>query len=345
LHYVFPDGQLNDYEKAITAAGSIIARYDADQKFSVFGFGAKFGGLIQHCFQVGPSEELDGISGVLDGYRSVFRTGLTMSGPTVFDEVINYAAATARSKLDSSKRIGKQSYKILLILTDGAVTDVEQTKRAIDAAYDSPLSIVIVGIGEADFSAMQFLDDFQSSTGKRDIVQFVEFSKHKHDRSSLTRATLEEIPDQLVEFFTNIGMKPLPPISGSQISLVAAEADDEEIDLNVDINEHGKISLLSYNGPLYDDTQYGTYSDYAPAKPTAPPGGLSSSATHHAPYVPGQQPQATVPVAQPSVFHVQVPPNCFPGMQLQIQHPATHQVMYVTIPQGVAPGGTFAVQY
>lgn len=31
LHYIHPDGQLNDYEKAITAVGSIIAKYDHDQ--------------------------------------------------------------------------------------------------------------------------------------------------------------------------------------------------------------------------------------------------------------------------------------------------------------------------
>lgn len=31
LHYIHPDGSLNDYEKAITAVGSIIAKYDHDQ--------------------------------------------------------------------------------------------------------------------------------------------------------------------------------------------------------------------------------------------------------------------------------------------------------------------------
>ncbi len=37
LHYIHPDGQLNDYEKAITAVGSIVARYDSDQLFPVLG--------------------------------------------------------------------------------------------------------------------------------------------------------------------------------------------------------------------------------------------------------------------------------------------------------------------
>jgi hypothetical protein len=198
LHFIHRDGQLNDYEKALTAVGSIIAKYDSDQKFPVVGFGAKYNGIISHCFQLGRTPEASGIAGVLEAYRGTFRTGLTMSGPTVFDECINLAAAQARSKQAESLRIGQQAYHILLILTDGAVTNVHATKEAIKAASDAPLSIVIVGIGQADFSSMQFLDDFQSQEKVgRDICQFVEFERYKDNRMSLTQATLDEIPDQV----------------------------------------------------------------------------------------------------------------------------------------------------
>ena len=352
LHYKYPDNRtLNDYEKAITAVGGVLARYDTDQKFSVFGFGAKYGGVIQHCFQVGNSDELDGLLGVLEAYRNVFRTGLTMSGPTVFAEVIDYAAATARSKQEESLRNGKQSYKILLILTDGEVSDIEQTKRAIHAASDAPLSIVIVGIGNADFGMMNTLDDFQSGSllaGGRDIVQFVPFSQHMHDRSSLTRATLDELPDQMVDYFAHRNIMPLPPIRQSQLSLTDGEdPTDEDIDLTIEVNPDGEISLADYNQvPTYDDTKYNTFSDYSmiaplPVPTVAPP----------APYVVQAQPYVPVVAAPPpppvalNYFHVQVPPNTGPGMQLQIQNPKTQQMMIVTIPQGIPPGGTFAVQY
>ena len=132
LHYIHRDGtSLNDYEKAITAVGGIVARYDHDQRFPVWGFGAKFGGIINHSFQVGPAEELDGISGILEGYRQVFRTGLTMSGPTVFADVITKAAYMAREQQAERSRIGKQAYHILLILTDGAVSNMELTNLNI----------------------------------------------------------------------------------------------------------------------------------------------------------------------------------------------------------------------
>ena len=45
------------------------------------------------------------------------------------------------------------------------------------------------------------------------------------------------------------------------------------------------------------------------------------------------------------VFHVQLPPGVNAGQQLQIQHPQTQQQMIVTVPAGVAQGGTFPVAY
>ena len=341
LHYQHHDGQLNDYEKAITAVGGILSKYDFDQKYPCFGFGAKYDGVVRHSFQVGAKPELDGISGVLEAYRNVFRTGLTMSGPTVFAEVISYAAAMARSTQEASRNIGKQSYRVLLILTDGAVTDMEQTKEAISAASDAPLSVVIVGIGNADFTAMQELDDFMASAA-RDIVQFVKFSDHAHDRSSLTKATLEEIPNQLVDYFYSRGVKPLPPISGSQLSLYPEEATDEDIDLSLDLKPNGEICVSNYSatGYNFDDTKYNTLSDYSSVVPVPPPVVPPPQQPSTASYY-----QQQAAPQQPEVFYVQVPPGIDSGMQLQIQHPKTNQQMIVTVPQGVGPGGKFAVRY
>jgi hypothetical protein len=97
LHYLNRDGTKNDYEKAISAIVSILAKYDSDKKFPVLGFGAKYGGVVRHCFQCGPTEEANGVQGVLDAYHAVFQSGLIMSGPTVFTEVIEAAATRAIS--------------------------------------------------------------------------------------------------------------------------------------------------------------------------------------------------------------------------------------------------------
>merc|ERR1712045_834604 len=44
LHYLAPDGSMNDYEK----------------KFPVWGFGAKYSGQVYHLFQCGHDAEVEG---------------------------------------------------------------------------------------------------------------------------------------------------------------------------------------------------------------------------------------------------------------------------------------------
>lgn len=97
-HYFHPpeSKEWNDYEKAIFAVGSILAKYDSDQRFPVWGFGAKYNNVVRHCFQCGTEVEVEGVQGIMDAYRGVFRTPLTMSFPTKLTEVIQTASAYAR---------------------------------------------------------------------------------------------------------------------------------------------------------------------------------------------------------------------------------------------------------
>lgn len=234
LHYLDPMGR-NDYEKAISAIVSILAKYDSDQMFPVYGFGAKYDGVVRHCFQCGGAAEHHGVSGVLQAYKNVFKSGLTMSAPTVFTDVIQTAADHAERALQDAMRKGEQCYTVLLIVTDGAVSDVQATARSLEAASQSPLSVIIVGVGNADFSGMKFLDDLKTP-GKRDIAQFVEFNKHSHSSQSLASETLDEIPAQLSGYFQSRGITPLAAITRSD-STVSLDTDEDEIDLTLDISE------------------------------------------------------------------------------------------------------------
>lgn len=75
-----------------------------------------------------------------------------------------------------------------------------ETIRSLVAASDLPLSVIIVGIGNANFGAMEKLDGdagLTDSTGRsatRDIVQFVAFNSFKGDSVLLAGRVLEEIP-------------------------------------------------------------------------------------------------------------------------------------------------------
>ena len=124
-----------------------------------------------------------------------------MSGPTYFAPIIREALTHAR------KLQGRYAYAVLLILTDGEIHDMNETKNLIVENAFLPISIVIVGIGSANFDKMSDLDGdngLYSSTGKkspRDIVQFVPFNKYQGNADLLTKELLKEIPSQVVQYF------------------------------------------------------------------------------------------------------------------------------------------------
>ena len=89
-----------------------------------------------------------------------------------------------------------------MIMTDGEITDFDDTVNSIVEGSDLPLSIIIVGIGHANFSSMDKLDGDKvplysqklKRHASRDIVQFVEYKNYKDDPSALAKATLAELP-------------------------------------------------------------------------------------------------------------------------------------------------------
>ncbi|MBA0638173.1 hypothetical protein Godav_005174 [Gossypium davidsonii] len=201
LHYIDPSGRLNSYQKAIIEAGEVIQFYDSDRRFPAWGFGGRYGGTLSHCFNLNGTNayEVEGVQGIMAAYANALHT-VTLSGPTLFGPVINTAAQLASQA--TSNDITK--YFVLLIITDGVLTDIEETMDALVRASDLPLSILIVGVGNADFKQMERLDAddgcrLESSTGwvaTRDII-------------SAVQALLEELPDQFLTYNRSRNIKPL----------------------------------------------------------------------------------------------------------------------------------------
>ncbi|KAI2649559.1 Copine-9 [Labeo rohita] len=162
-----------------------------------------------------------GIEGVLEAYYDCLRK-VQLYGPTNFAPVINQVAQCASEVTDGSQ------YFVLLIITDGVISDMVQTREAVVTAASLPMSIIIVGVGPAEFDAMEELDGDEvrvSSRGRvaeRDIVQFVPFRDYI-DRSGnqvlsmarLAKDVLAEIPDQLLSFMKSRGIEPRPALSPS----------------------------------------------------------------------------------------------------------------------------------
>ena len=100
LHHFKDDGR-NTYEETLFSLCSILSKYDSDEKYPVYAFGAKQKGDVSHCFPVGSRAEVVGVVGILDAYRTTFRSGIVMSSPRNFSEVIQKATQDANEQLVS----------------------------------------------------------------------------------------------------------------------------------------------------------------------------------------------------------------------------------------------------
>ncbi|CAD5219126.1 unnamed protein product [Bursaphelenchus okinawaensis] len=229
LHYIDPQNQ-NQYELAIGAVLEICQHYNHTKQFEVMGFGAKIppSNTVSHLFPLDLETRqrvINGVESVLQMYRKALFS-IQFYGPTNFSPSVKEFAYKASLLAKEKNR-----YQMLLIITDGEITDMLKTVDAIVDASDKPLSIIIVGVGNASFDKMDDLDSDQAmlsaSNGRkalRDIVQFVPFRdffppsgmprsllEADQIKRRLAEAVLEEVPEQVTSYMRMMKISPDPP--------------------------------------------------------------------------------------------------------------------------------------
>ena len=98
--------------------------------YTAFAFGARVGGgATSHCYPLNGNvyhPQIFGSAGIQAAYRNMLANS-TLSGPTNFAPVIQATMSTAGQ--DQSR------YTCLLILTDGEITDIDDTIACVALLY------------------------------------------------------------------------------------------------------------------------------------------------------------------------------------------------------------------
>lgn len=161
LHY-YKKGEtvMNQYMKAMDSIIDILNYYDYDKKINAYGFGAELNSAVPEtsdCFALNGNifnpacnskEEIWGC------YLNCLKH-VKLSGPTNCAKIIQNVIDRSKYLKQTPKNM---NYEILLILTDGDITDMEETMDAIVEASDLPISIIIAGIGGDGFEKLIKLD-------------------------------------------------------------------------------------------------------------------------------------------------------------------------------------------
>ncbi|KAM6453094.1 copine-6 isoform 1-T2 [Liasis olivaceus] len=215
LHFINPK-EPNEYLKTLSSVGEICQDYDSDKRFPAFGFGARIPPdfEVSHDFAINfdpENPECEKILGVIEAYKRCLPQ-IELYGPTNVAPIINKVAGPAA---EEEKTGMPTKYRVLLILTDGVVSDMPEACDAVVRASRLPLSIIIVGIGNADFSDMRELNgdrgmlETEEGRAVRDIVQFVPVREFKKaPPNALAKTVLAEVPKQVVEYYGSKGISP-----------------------------------------------------------------------------------------------------------------------------------------
>lgn len=277
LHHIIPNGY-NHYQSALHSVADILLNYDTDKEVPLYGFGGKINRQLSHCFPLNFDHQnpaVSGIGGIMNTYKNALHS-VELSGPTLFAQVISTAVLMAESAQVNQYN---QQYFILLILTDGEIHDMNETIDWIVRGSNSPLSIVIVGIGNENFANMDRLDaddepliDSRGKKMSRDIVQFVPYKTFKNSPTALTKEVLAEIPREITNFFKIKRITPNNPVQAPEY--------DFQRSYTVDSSKSDTIP----NVPVYSVPAVNGYTSYAiPNNPASVPYNPPSYYTYNAP--------------------------------------------------------------
>lgn len=94
--------------------------------------------------------EVDGLKGILDSYEATL-SRMTPAEPRRFAQVIAQASRLASEYHKSLEH----KYFVLVLLTNGVSEDMDQVVSEIIRASSLPLSVLFVGVGDADFGPLK----------------------------------------------------------------------------------------------------------------------------------------------------------------------------------------------
>eukprot|EP01126_Amoeba_proteus_P008629 TRINITY_DN1323_c0_g2_i8.p1 TRINITY_DN1323_c0_g2~~TRINITY_DN1323_c0_g2_i8.p1 ORF type:complete len:185 (-),score=27.05 TRINITY_DN1323_c0_g2_i8:213-767(-) len=153
-----------------------------------FGFGDRTT-TDKHVFPFFPDRSCKGFDEVLQRYSEILPF-IQLSGPTSFVPLIQKAIQVVQEE---------NSYHLLLIIADGQVSNLEENRKAVVRASQFPLSIVMIGVGDGPWNAMEEFDD-QLPDRMFDNFQFVNFhrvmSQYDNSPERFALHALMEIPEQ-----------------------------------------------------------------------------------------------------------------------------------------------------
>ncbi|CAL5971319.1 Copine_I [Hexamita inflata] len=182
------------YEKITRLMIPLVQQFDEDGNIPCYVFGDTLtkNSKVRPLIQTSSDPFITGMDNVLFAYRQN-APFIQQSGPTTLAPLIREAIRMCQQT---------KEYHILIVMTDGDITEPDFDGQAIIDASNYALSIVVVGLGDGPFTTLEKFDS-KLKRRKFDNFNFFNFQAFK-DKLNKTEVAediialemLQEIPDQ-----------------------------------------------------------------------------------------------------------------------------------------------------
>ena len=199
----------NTYLKAIEEVSKIMWGQDSDGKIPSFGFGGR------PSFPEFTSDQTHSLI-PLNGNRHKMSVTSPEQLAESYKNALKFIDPTERACISDLVKIVRDwairdiksnVYHVLIILTAGHLHNIQGTIDILVDIAHLPISIILVGIGDNDFGALEKLDgdkkwlrNSKKKLTKRDIVNFVDFGESYENLDRFGRKLLEEFPEQFMSY-------------------------------------------------------------------------------------------------------------------------------------------------
>ena len=199
-----PDTESNQY--LLTIAGLRETIYDFVRDFEVYGFGAKIKNKEQNSdfFYLSQNEDT-----LLKGYTNIEKAYLEILDKLDYCPSASLSHLLYHIKDKIYKKYTPDVYSIIFLLMTNP-TEKEDFQKCMDLFIENtylPLSVVIIGIGDKDFTEIKNMSKLKSESSKgvekrRNNVYFLSRKNFNFNDDMLKNRCLKEIPQQLVEYYS-----------------------------------------------------------------------------------------------------------------------------------------------
>jgi len=194
----------NQYQATMSSIGQAIEPYSDGRKFHAWGFAAKYNGVLSYEFPLKSSDGSDELNGLRDLNNS-YRNIVENIKP---DMPIRIVPSTIQAiKLVKGKK-DPNSYMVHTIMIDDIPVDLDEFMDLLYENQYEPISIVIVGIGEADFTKFEekcskgpIRFNTYGAPFEREFFVFLKFSSYGMDSTDLmTSVALYSVQEQALHW-------------------------------------------------------------------------------------------------------------------------------------------------